>query len=267
MLRTLLLFLYALLIIIPIGVIVGATFKDEAEIYKTPFSLPDSLSFGAYGDLLSHQEMGLYAQNSAIVTVSSMLLTLLFASFIAFAITQLPPWPARLVFVLFVFGMLVPAQVSMIPLYQVVTSLQLTNSLTGLVLVNIASTMSIAVFILTGFMKMIPKSLFEAAIMDGASYWHMYARIVIPLSLPSLASTAIFLVVMHWNDLLYPLLFITDNQKKTLPLALLGFQGEYITNYPVLFAGVILSSLPIVIAYIFLQRFFVSGLTAGATKS
>lgn len=207
-----------------------------------------------------------YFVNSSIVTLFSVTLTLLFASMIAYGITRLNNWLGNVIFGLFTLGMMVPAQVSMVPLYSLMLNLGLTNSLLGLILVNISVTLPIAVFILTGFMKTLPKELYEASTIDGAGNWKVFTRIVIPLSLPSLSATAIFLFVMHWNDLLYPLLFITDNAYKTLPLALLEFQGQYSTNYPMLFTGVVIASAPMVIAYIFLQRFFVAGMTAGAVK-
>lgn len=149
---------------------------------------------------------------------------------------------------------------------QLVSSLNLTNSLLGLVVVNVASSFPLAVLILTVFTKTIPTSLFEAAKIDGATSLQIYGRIFLPLSVTSLASAGIFLVI-YWNDLLNPLLFITEDAKKTLPLMLLDFQGEYLTNYPMLFAGVILSSIPMVIVYIFLQRYFIAGMTAGSVKS
>lgn len=207
-----------------------------------------------------------YFINSTIVTLFSVSSTLFFAAMIAYGITRLNNWIGNVIFILFTLGMMVPAQVNMVPLYSLVQSLGLTNSLLGLILVNISVTLPIAVFILTGFMKTLPKELYEASTLDGAGNWKMFTKIVIPLSLPSLSATAIFLFVMHWNDLLYPLLFITDNAYKTLPLALLEFQGQYSTNYPMLFTGVLIASAPMVIAYIFLQRFFVAGMTAGAVK-
>lgn len=207
-----------------------------------------------------------YFMNSVIVTLFSVTFTLIFASMIAFGITRLSSWLGNIMFTLFTLGMMVPAQVIMVPLYSLMLDLNLTNSLVGLILVNVSTTLPIAVFILTGFMKTLPKELFEASTIDGAGNWQMFTKVAIPLSLPSLSATAIFLFVMHWNDLLYPLLFITDNAYKTLPLALLEFQGQYSTNYPMLFTGVIIASAPMVIAYVFLQRFFVAGMTAGAVK-
>ncbi|MCD5323241.1 carbohydrate ABC transporter permease [Pontibacillus sp. HN14] len=112
----------------------------------------------------------------------------------------------------------------------------------------------------------IPKGLFEASCIDGSNNWKMYTSIALPLSLPSLSATAIFLFVMHWNDLLYPLLFITKDEYKTLPLGLLEFQGQYMTNFPMLFTGVMIASAPMIIAYVFLQRYFIAGMTAGSVK-
>lgn len=261
------LIVYALLILIPLLVVMLTSVKTLQETFANPLGFPEGgIKFDNYIAIFQEQTMAGYFMNSTIVTLFSVTLTLLFASMIAYGITRLNSWMGNIMFVLFTLGMMVPAQVIMVPLYSLMLDFGLTNSLVGLILVNISSTLPIAVFILTGFMKTLPKELFEAATIDGAGNWQMYTKVAIPLSLPSLSATAIFLFVMHWNDLLYPLLFITDNAYKTLPLALLEFQGQYSTNYPMLFTGVIIASAPMVIAYVFLQRFFVAGMTAGAVK-
>ncbi|RNF38800.1 carbohydrate ABC transporter permease [Planococcus salinus] len=248
-------------------VVVLTSIKTRQETFRNPLGLPEGgIDFTNYVSIFEEQTMAGYFVNSTIVTLFSVTFTLLFASMIAYGITRLNNWLGNVIFGLFTLGMMVPAQVSMVPLYSLMLNLGLTNSLLGLILVNIAVTLPIAVFILTGFMKTLPKELYEASTIDGAGNWKIFTKIVIPLSLPSLSATAIFLFVMHWNDLLYPLLFITDNAYKTLPLALLEFQGQYSTNYPMLFTGVVIASAPMVIAYIFLQRFFVAGMTAGAVK-
>jgi raffinose/stachyose/melibiose transport system permease protein len=162
--------------------------------------------------------------------------------------------------------MAVPAQANMIPQYVLFYQLGLLNSLVGLVLIETVVCLPVAVFILAGFMRTLPPDLYEASALDGAGPWRTLQSIVLPLSLPPIAATAIFLVVIQWNDLLYPLLFIQTPEKRTLPLALLDFQGEFLTNYPLLFTGVIVASTPLVIAYVFLQRYFVAGLTAGSVR-
>ncbi|PRO65857.1 carbohydrate ABC transporter permease [Alkalicoccus urumqiensis] len=259
--------IYALLVIIPITMVILTSMKTMSETFENPLGLPgEGVNIANYIDIFRSETMLGYFINSSVVTLASVSFTLMFAAMIAFAITRLTNWIGTIVFLLFTLGMMVPAQVNMVPLYNVVLQLGLTNSLLGLILVNISVTMPVAVFILTGFMKTLPKELFEASTIDGAGEWKMFTSVVIPLSLPSLSATAIFLFVMHWNDLLYPLLFITDNNYKTLPLALLEFQGQYATNYPMLFTGVMIASAPMVLAYIFLQRYFVAGMTAGAVK-
>lgn len=264
--KIILLALFSIAIIVPLMVVIFTTFKSTSEVFSNILGLPSNWSIENYVAIFVEQPMSRYFMNSVIVTLFSVSITLVLASFIAYSVTRMLGWIGIVIFSLFTLGMMVPAQVNMIPLYQLVYQLGLTNSLTGLILVNIAVTLPVAVFILSGFMKSLPKTLFEAATIDGANEWKIFSKIAVPLSVPSLAATAIFLFVMHWNDLLYPLLFITNSDYKTLPLALLEFQGEYATNYPLLFTGVLIASAPMIIAYIFLQRYFVAGITAGSVK-
>lgn len=261
-----LLLVYALLILVPLIAVVLTSLKTNAEVYRHPLGLPASLQWHHYTDLFFDQSMGIYFKNSVIVTFVSVTLTLFLSSLIAFSITRMSGKRGQWLFLFFTLGLFVPAQVNMIPLYAMMADWNLTNSLLGLILVNTASTLSVGVFILTGFMKTIPKELFEAGTMDGAGNWRLYRHIGIPVSLPSLAATAIFLFVMHWNDLLYPLLLVTRDEYKTLPLALLQFQGEYTTQFPLLFTGVLIASAPMILIYVFLQRYFVMGVTAGSVK-
>ncbi|WP_433829816.1 carbohydrate ABC transporter permease [Actinoplanes sp. CA-015351] len=257
---------YALLIVVPLVVIVGGSFKTTPELFASPFGLPENPTLDNYATVLTKQDMLGVLGNSLFVVSISVPVTLLLGSLVAFAVARLPRWPSRILFAIFAAGLAVPAQAVMIPQYVQFERLGLRNSLTGLILVNIVVTLPVAVFILAGFMRTLPAELYEAAELDGAGPWASYRRIAVPVSYPSLAATAIFLIVMHWNDLLYPLLFIDDPDKRTLPLALLDFQGEYLTEYPLLFTGVVVASLPMVLAYAFLQRHFVAGITAGAVK-
>lgn len=264
--RGLLLAVYALLIAVPLVVVVLTALKTTQQMYADPFGLPPSPSLANFAELLRGGRIGTSFLNSVLVTSVSVVTTLVVASWAAFAIARIGGRLGLVLFAGFSLGLAVPAQVAMIPQYVIFDQLGLTNSLLGLILINIAVTCSVAIFILTGFFRTLPGELFEAAEIDGASTWQLYWRIALPLSTPSLAAVAIFLFVMHWNDLLYPLLFITDPDKATLPKALLDFKGEYTTNYPVLFAGVIIASVPMIVAYVLLQRWFVAGITAGAVR-
>jgi len=257
------LLIYAAIIIVPLTIVIFGSFKTTGELFNAPFGLPSSFAPTNYAEVLGAQDLDVPFLNSAIVTLLSVTVTLFLGSLAAYGVARIPGWPGWLIFGFLVIGMAIPAQASMIPLYVLFERLGLLDSLLGLVIANVVSTMPIAVFILGGFMRTLPR---EMCSIDGSGPWRTYRSIVMPLSSPSLAATAIFLFVIHWNELLYPLLFILSPEKRTLPLALLSFQGEFQTNYPLLFSGVVLASLPVVIAYIFLQRFFVAGITAGASK-
>ncbi|GGN75872.1 sugar ABC transporter permease [Actinoplanes lobatus] len=264
--RRLILGVYATLIVVPLLVIVGGSLKTTPDLFAAPFGPPTDPTLDNYATVLAEQDLLGVLGNSVLVVSVSVPLTLLLGSLAAYAVARLPRWPSRLLFGIFAIGLAVPAQAVMIPQYVQFERLGLRNSLTGLILVNVVVTLPVAVFILAGFMRTLPGELYEAAEIDGAGPWATFWRIAVPVSAPSLAATAIFLLVMHWNDLLYPLLFIDEPGKRTLPLALLGFQGEYLTDYPLLFTGVVVASLPMVLAYAFLQRHFVAGITAGAVK-
>lgn len=257
---------YALLIMVPLVVVFSGSFKTQGELFDSPFGFPSSPDLKNYVTVLTQENLGRALLNSSVVTASSVLLTLFLASLAAYGVARIPGWPGRFVYGFLVLGMAVPVQANMIPQYVLFDSLGLLNSRLGLVLINIVMTLPIAVFILAGFMRTLPRELYEATSIDGAGPWRVYRSVVVPLSLPSIAATAIFLFVIHWNDLLYPLLFIQEPGKKTLPVALLDFTGEFLTNYPLLFTGVVVASLPVVVAYVFLQRYFVAGMTAGAVK-
>ena len=265
-LRRIVLTAYAVAIVIPLTVVMFGTFKTTQQLFDNPFAPPTSLPLDNYDVVLTEQNLGRVFLNSVVVTASSVLLTLLIASMAAYAAARIPGWRGWAVYGFLVIGMSVPAQANMIPQYVLFDSIGLLDNLVGLSLINIIVTLPVAVFILGGFMRTLPREMYEASAVDGAGPWRTYRSVVMPLSLPSVAATGIFLFVIHWNELLYPLLFINSPEKRTLPVALLSFQGEFLTNYPLLFTGVIIASFPVVITYLLLQRYFVAGITAGAVK-
>lgn len=250
----------------PVSIVILASFKQMADLFENPLGWPKQLTLQNYSQMFGETALVQYFMNSVIVTLLTVLSILFFSSLMSYAIYRFTGWTAVVLYGLFAAGMMVPAQVNMIPIYALISDLGLTNSLTGLIAVSISVFMPVAVFILSGFMKSMPKEMIEAASIDGASEWITFSRVVLPISMPSISAAAIFLCVMVWNDLLFPLLLINSDEKKTLPLALLQFQGEFMTNFPIIFAGVIIASAPMVIAYVLLQRYFVEGVTAGSVK-
>jgi raffinose/stachyose/melibiose transport system permease protein len=250
----------------PVYVVIVSTFKTNAELFDNPSGLPASWSFANYTRLFVESNITQNFANSVIVTGVSVTAALILASLASFGITRLMRVSGLLLFGFFIVGLAIPAQVNIIPIFLFFKSLGLTNSLVGLIIINVVTTLPISVFILTTFFRQLPSDMFESAAMDGAGYLRQYFSIALPLSAPAMSATAIFLLVIVWNDLLYPLLLITEESKRTLPLALLAYQGEFFADYTMIFTGVLVASAPMVILYIALQRFFIAGLTTGAVK-
>ncbi|MCL5272556.1 MAG: carbohydrate ABC transporter permease [Gammaproteobacteria bacterium] len=266
LLRNFALVLYGALILGPFLFAIFVSLKTTAELYQNPFGLPSKLHIENYAKIFYEGKMPIYFGNSFFVTLISVGLIVLCSSLCAYAIIMLKGWRGNAFYVFFTLGMMIPTQVNMVPLYLLIVKMGLNDTRIGLVLAYVAFGMPFAIFIMVGFMRGIPWSLIEASKIDGAKEWQIYLRIVLPLSLPSFATVAIFNFVWVWNDLLFPLLFVRLDSVKTLPLAMLRFQGEYSYNFPMFFAGVILVSIPMVITYLLLQRWFITGLTAGANK-
>jgi raffinose/stachyose/melibiose transport system permease protein len=260
------LLIFAVLIVIPVLVVVFGSFKSDLELMTKPLSLPESWSFQNYQRLLEDSEIVNNFKNSVIVTLFSVAFALFFASLASYGIARAMNVTGRVLFVLFSLGLAIPAATSLIGIYELFVKLGLNNTLYGLVIINVASTMPISIFILTAFFKQIPHEIYESAAMDGARPFRTYRSIALPLSRPAMAAVSIFLFVITWNDLLYPLLLITQSDLKTLPLALIDFRGEYAINFSMIFTAVMVASIPMVVMYLSMQKTFVSGLTAGAVK-
>ena len=258
--------IFALAVIVPSSIVVLGAFKKDNEIYSNPLALPKSWNFNNFRTLIHEGNVFTPFKNSVIVSLFSVAITLLFASLAAYGIARMTTITGRMLFMLFSLGLAIPGQVNIIPIYHLFVKLHLTNSLVGLILVNIALTLPISIFILTSFFKDIPKEMYEVAGIDGAGHLRIYRSIALPLSRPALGATGIFLFVICWNDLLYPLMLITQLDKKTLPLTLIDFRGDFATSYSMLFTAIMVASVPMIAMYIFMQRSFIAGLTAGAVK-
>ncbi|WP_339279409.1 carbohydrate ABC transporter permease [Paenibacillus sp. FSL W8-1187] len=258
--------LYAAVVAAPLYFLLVSTLKEPSAFFTKPLSWPKPMTLANIRGLFESQPMWAYFLNSVTVTLGTVLLTLLLGSLIAYASVRWGGRAGKWIAGLFTLGLIVPSQVNMLPLYSLVRSLGWSDRLWGLVLVSAALLLPITVFMLSSFMQGLHRELLEAGSIDGCGEWRLYASIAMPLSKPAVASVTAFLFVMSWNDLLMPMLLLGSRDNLTLPLALMQFRGEYVTNYTMLLAGVALASLPMVVLFVFLQRFFVAGMTAGAVK-
>jgi raffinose/stachyose/melibiose transport system permease protein len=265
-LRLVSLTIFAILIIIPSAIVLFGSSKTDTEVYNKPLALPEIWNLDNFRTLLEVSNVEQSFINSVIVTSSSVTVTLVLASLCAFAISRMITVTGTILFSLFALGLAIPGQVNIVPIFILFNDLKLTDKLSGLILINVVTTLPISVFILTAFFRELPKEMFEVSQIDGASPLRVYRSIALPLSRPAMGATAIFLFVINWNELLFPLLLINDTEKRTLPLSLLAFRGEYFVSYSMIFTAVMVASIPMVVMYLLMQRSFIAGLTAGAVK-
>ena len=256
----------AVIMIYPLFVMVMSSFKSNAEIFSSPFALPSSFSLTNAERVWNETNFVRYLANSVGITMAAVALILLFSTMAAYAIARYQFRLSALVLMFFLSGMTVPLKLAIIPLFIQLDSLGLVDSYAGLVLVYVAMGIPSAVFIMTGFLRTLPRELEESARMDGASEFRIMRSIMLPLARPALVIVAIQNAVPIWNDFFFPLVLITSDELKTLPQGLTVFVGEFTTDWGVLFTGLTLAALPITLLYIVLSKQFISGITQGAVK-
>lgn len=254
------------IMVYPLVVMVMSSFKTNAEIFTSPFALPHSLSLANAHKIWADTNFVRYLANSIGITSASILLILVFSTMAAYAIARYEYRLNGAILMFFVSGMTVPLKLAIIPLFLQLDALHLIDTYAGLVLVYVAMGIPSAVFIMTGFLRSLPRELEESARMDGAGEARIMVSIMLPLARPALVIVAIQNAVPIWNDFFFPLILITSDERKTLPQGLTTFVGEFVTDWGVLFTGLTLAALPIMILYIALSRQFIAGITQGAVK-
>ncbi|BBI35731.1 carbohydrate ABC transporter permease [Cohnella abietis] len=261
------LILAALCIISPLCIMVFTSVKSNADYIKDPLGLPNPLFIKNYALAWVNGGLLQNAMNSLILTGGSILAIIGTGALAAFAVARFRMVKiAPIVFAVFVAGLILPGQVGLIPLFMQMQEMGLYNTQIGLILIYTAQGLPITIFIFTKFYNSIPYEIDESAKIDGASMWTLFFKIIFPLVLPATVTNIIFNMIGIWNDFFNPLIFTSDASHRTLPLGLVAFKGQFSTDWPQLFAASTMIALPILMLYIFLQRFMIDGLTAGAIK-
>ena len=256
----------AIVMLYPIFMMVLSGFKTTPEIFMSPFSMPKKLNIENFQVIWEKTNVPRYFLNSIIVTVSSIALLLITGTMAAYAISRYKFRGALMVSLFFLSGLMLPLRLAIIPLFIQLKYLGLIDSLLGLIFIYTAMSLPATVFILTGFLRSLPKELEDSARMDGASELRIMLDIMVPLVSPALVIAGIYSAVPIWNDFFFPLIFIQSPEWKTLAQGLTTFFGEYSINYGVLYAGLSLASLPMIFIFIAQSRRFIAGMTAGALK-
>lgn len=266
-LTAVLLLVAALIWFLPFILLVTTGLRTSADFLRGgPISLPGELTLENFADAWDVGDFGTTYRNSLLIAIVKVPIGVLVSAMMAFALAKLRMRLRNTVLFAVFLGLTVPIYIALVPLFSTVRSLGLIDNLWGLLGPYLAFGIPFEVLVLHSFFRQLPPEIFEAARVDGAGPWRIFFQIVLPLSLPALVTVFILDAVSTWNELLMALTILSSDAVKTLPLGLLNFTGQFTTNYTGLAAAILIAIVPMLIAYAFLQRYIVSGLTAGAVK-
>jgi len=260
--------LWLAIVVIPIYWTVITSFKAQSGYYASnPLLPPSDPTLQNYKMVIESDFVG-YFVNSVVVTAGAVVPAVAVSFMAAYAIVR--GWQfrfLRMVNGLFLMGLAIPLQATIIPIYLIIIKLQLYDSLLALILPSIAFAIPLSVLVLANFIRDVPKELFESMRVDGASEWTTLWRLAAPLTRPAIVTVTVYNALTIWNGFLLPLILTQDPDQRTLPLALWNFQGRYSVNVPAVVAAVVLTTLPILVLYAFGRRQLLSGLAAGFSGS
>ena len=258
-------------IIVPLVILVFGSLKTTGEMYSHPYAIPNPPHWENLLGILSTPVFWRMLRNSVLLMLGTTSGVVFICGLAAFVFARLQFRGKTLLFNLFTLGLMFPFTVAIFPVFLVLRQLtdmgiKLIDSLVGVMLVQIAFSISGNVLILRGFFTAIPAELQDAAYIDGCNNFDFFWRILLPLARPALAAVAALTMIGSWNDLLTPLIVLNSDKLWTLPLGTMQFQGQYATDLALVSAFVVLASVPTLIFYLFAERQIISGLTAGAVK-
>ncbi|MDN4525178.1 carbohydrate ABC transporter permease [Fictibacillus fluitans] len=254
----------ALIMLIPMLQIVNVALKSNAEFLANPISIVKKPQWSNFIEAWTSAEMSIYFFNSFIYTFFVAAGVCIVATLAAYPIARKHVKGSNFLYMLFLSALFLPA--GLVPLLFIMKYLNLMNTYHGFILMKIGGGLSVAVFIFTAFIKGIPKELDEAAAIDGCGYLRYVLTILLPLMKPAIMTVGMLSAIGTWNDFISPYVFLIDKELRPLTSGLYMFMGEYTVNWPILASGILIIAAPLLIAFIFLQKFIVSGITAGSIK-
>lgn len=241
--------------------------KTNQEVFgMSPFALPKDPQWGNYVKVWTQGDIGLYFINSVWITIVAVFLTIILASFVTFAITRLYWKFSKLVLGLFMVGIMIPLHSTLIPLFSFYNNLNLIDNPLSIILSYTAFNLPLTIMILSGFYQALPREIEEAAVMDGCSIHRIFFRITLPMTTPVIATTAIINMIYNWNEFVFVNTFISSDKWKTLTVGVNNFVGQYLTDWGAIGATLMISIVPILIAFLLLSNRIVDGIAAGSVK-
>jgi multiple sugar transport system permease protein len=259
--------LYAITCLYPFVWMLCTSLKTSSNALMHPTSMiPDGLHFETYATVWTNLNIMRNFFNSVFFSLTVVVLVIILYSMIGFALARINFFGKTFIFYLFISLMLVPGMVVLIPLYINMNQLGLVNNFFGLVLPVVNGGGAFAVFLYTNYFKSISQELYESAEIDGASAFRIYAQIYFPIALPVAGTIGIMNFIGTWNSILWPMIILNDPIKFTLPMAIMYLNTSRFTQWNLLMAGAVISVIPVIIVFVFMQKFYIQGLAAGAVK-
>jgi multiple sugar transport system permease protein/raffinose/stachyose/melibiose transport system permease protein len=266
MLLTLLNVVLAIIILMPFFWMVSVSLKPAAEPFAIPARLwPQNPTFDNYITAF-RPEFRIYFMNSVIVSLSTLVITVTLALFAAYAFTRAQFRLISIAMSLVIVSQMFPASAIIIPIYKMMKAADMLNTYGALITAYVTVTLPVAIWMMRGFMANLPLTLEEAAAIDGAGPLRTFFEIILPLCRPGIVATAVFVLIVTWQEFLFALSFTSTKDMRTLPVGVNDYIGQYGIRYGELMASSVLISLPVIVIFFLLQRQFVAGLTAGAVK-
>ena len=257
----------ALLQIFPLVWLLIFSLKDNQEVFTTaPWALPSTPRWENYVKVWSEGNINVNFINSVWITTVSVVLTVALASFVTFAITRMQWRLKSLVLGMFMVGLMIPVHSTLIPLFSLFTKIHLIDHPLSIILTYTAFNLPITIMILLGFYYALPREVEEASIIDGCSVNRMFLQVILPMTTPVMVTTAIINMIYNWNEFVFVNTFISSDKYKTLTVGIQNFVGQYSTDWGAIGATLMISILPILIAFFFLSNQIVEGIAAGSVK-
>ena len=256
----------ALTCLFPVFWMISSSLKTQDLIFTKMTLLPEVWNWSNYVTAFVKADFGTYFFNSVFYTIVGVFFIILIASLAAYAFARLKFPGKNVLFYMLIATLLIPIPGVFVPLYLLLKSLGLIDTRLGLLLCYISNGLAFAIFLLKGFFDDLPREIEEAALIDGCSRFGIYWRIAVPLAKPAIATLVIMNSLTIWNEFLLALVILQDKAKMPIQRGLMVFQGTFITDYPLLMAGLTIATIPIVVVYLLMQKHIVKGIAAGALK-
>ncbi len=257
---------YAAIVILPLLLVVSNALRPTREIFKNPVGLPTSPSFDSFVKAWEEASFNIYFFNSLVITVVSVLLATAVSALAGYMLGRYKFRGSMLLTAYFLAGLMLPFRLAIVPLFLLLNDMGLIDNRLGLILVYAATGIPFSIFILSSFFRQLPQELSEAARIDGAGEFTIFGRIMLPLVRPALATVIVFQFVPLWNDFFFPLVLLRSTDKWTLPVGMTRFFGEFQADWSTLFAGLIITTLPLIVIFLLATKQIIAGLTAGIGK-